>query len=236
VSRVPLIGLSCYVEPVDRGDWRAQQSVVLPVGYVEHVRAAGGVPVVLPPSPDPDDAMIDAILDRIDGLILAGGVDVEAARYGATPHPTSQASRPDRDSTELALARRSRQRGTPTLGICRGMQVMAVETGGVLEQHIPERTGSDEHAPAPGVFGTHEVSLDPGGLVGRILGPLVSVPTYHHQGVLSHPGYRAFGWHADGTVEAIEDRTSPFRIAVQWHPEAGEDGRLFAALVRACRA
>lgn len=234
MSAAPIIGLSTYVEPVDRGDWRAQPSIVLPINYADQVRAAGGLPVLLPPWVDADDEAVGALLDRVDGLILAGGVDIEASHYGAQPHPTSQDSRPDRDQTELALARVSRQRDLPVLGICRGMQVMAVEAGGTIEQHLPDRVGHDEHSPAPGVFGSHPVRLDRASIVGQILDEHVEVPTYHHQSVATHPSYLACGWHADGTLEAMEDSNARFRIAVQWHPEAGQDGRLFEALIQAC--
>lgn len=232
----PIIGISTYVEPVDRGDWRAQPSIVLPCNYAEQVRSAGGLPVLLPPWVGADDETVGALLDRVDGLILAGGVDIEASRYGAEPHPTSQSRRPDRDETELALARLSRQRELPVLGICRGMQVMAVEAGGSIEQHLPDRVGHDEHSPGPGLFGSHPVRLDPVSRVGQILQEHLDVPTYHHQGVATHPSYVACGWHEDGTLEAMEDPEAAFRIAVQWHPEAGDDPRLFEALVVAARS
>ena len=236
----PLIGISCYVERVDRDPWRRQPSAVLPLAYVAHIEQAGGVVLALPPRSEADDALAEevarSVLRRVDGLILAGGADIESSRYAAPADRTSQAPRPDRDAWELALARVSAGLGTPVLGICRGMQVMAVAAGGVLDQHLPDSVGSAEHLPVPGVYTSHPVTPVAGTRVSAILGDeTVTVPTYHHQGVRSHPGYLPSAWHADGTLEAMEDPAAAFRLAVQWHPEAGEDNRLFAALVAAAR-
>ena len=130
----PVIGVSCYVEDVDRHPWTEQLSAVLPHGYLEHLERAGAVAVVLPPRPDADDHLAAAVLERLDGLVIAGGADVEAARYDAPPHPTSQTPRPDRDAWELALSRVSAELDLPVLGVCRGMQIMAVQAGGELDQ------------------------------------------------------------------------------------------------------
>jgi putative glutamine amidotransferase len=234
----PVIGVSCYVEDVDRSPWRAQRSAVLPHRYVEQLERAGAVVVVLPPRPDADDELAAAVLSRVDGLVIAGGADVQADRYDAEPHPTSQKPRPDRDEWELALARVSAALDLPVLGVCRGMQVMAVEAGGVLDQHLPDVVGHDAHCPLPGEYTSHHATPVAGTRLATLLGTeALAVPTYHHQAVqpesLADTAYRPSAWHADGTLEAMEDPTSGFRLAVQWHPEAGDDGRLFDALVAA---
>ncbi len=236
----PVIGVSCYVERVDRAPWVGQWSAVLPHGYVEHIEGAGGLAVILPPRLDADDAMAREVLKRLDGVIIAGGADVEASRYAVRSHPTSQSPRPDRDSWELALTLVAIERDLPLLGICRGMQIMAVAAGGRLEQHIPERTGTDEHSPMLGAHARHPVTCVEGTGLGAILGTEeLSVPTYHHQAVqpesLADTAYRLSAWHADGTLEGMEDPAGRFRLAVQWHPEAGEDPRLFDALIAACQ-
>lgn len=237
-GRTPVIGVSCYVEDVDRHPWVGQRSAVLPHGYVEHLERAGALVMLLPPRADADDAMAAQVLDRVDALVIAGGVDVEAARYAGTPHETSQSPRPDRDAWELALARVSAERDLPVLGICRGMQVMAVAVGGTLDQHLPDLVGHEGHSPAPGVHASHHVGAVPGTVLAGILGtqPL-DVPTYHHQAVradsVTGTAYRPGARHADGTLEAMEDPGCRFRVAVQWHPEMGADGRLFTALVEA---
>lgn len=236
----PVIGISCYVERVDRDPWVGQWSAVLPHGYVDYVEQVGGLAVVLPPRLDAEDRMAGEVLDRVDGLIIAGGADIEATRYGAKPHATAQRPRSDRDAWELALARVSADRDLPVLGICRGMQVMAVAAGGRIEQHLPDIVHSDVHSPMPGAYARHEITCTEGSLVADILGTEPqSVPTYHHQSVvpesLEGTAYQTSAWHEDGTLEAMEAPDSRFRLAVQWHPEAGEDPRLFEALIAACR-
>lgn len=235
---MPVVGITSYLEPVDRLPWRGQPSAVLPHDYCRKVQEAGAVAFVLPPREDVTPAMAGLVLDRVDALILAGGVDLEAARYGARPHPTSQSPRPDRDAWELALAAEAIARDLPLLGICRGMQVMAVQAGGTLVQHLPDVVGHEEHSVAPGVWGRHDVTPVPGTRLAALLGPdTLSVPTYHHQAVrpesLAGGRYRTAAWHGDGTPEALEDPSGRFRLAVQWHPEAGEDLRLFEGLVAA---
>lgn len=231
--RRPVIGITCYVEPATRGDWVDVPSVVLPHRYVARIEAAGGVAVVVPPRLDADDALAVEVLERLDGLVLAGGADVDPGRYGAQPHASAQVPRPDRDSTELALARASADTGTPLLGICRGMQVMAVAAGGQLAQHLPDLVGHLDHSPTVAAYGSHAVHTVAGTRLSNLLGPDVEVPTYHHQAVLSHPGYVPAAFAPDGTLEAMEDTAAPFRVGVQWHPEVSEDLRLFEALVRA---
>ena len=240
-SSKPVIGVSCYVEDVDRSVWVQQPSVVLPHRYVDHLERAGAIVVVLPPRHDADDVMADAVLSRLDGLVIAGGADVEASRYDATPHPTSQTPRPSRDSWELALARVSGERDLPLLGICRGMQIMAVAAGAALVQHLPDVVGHEAHCPRPGEYSSHHARPVAGTRLARILGTdELSVPTYHHQAVqqetLGTTAYQPAAWHADGTLEAMEDPAAAFRIAVQWHPEAGDDTRIFEALVAAARS
>ena len=230
----PIIGITCYVEEAMRGVWQSMPHALLPHNYVVQVERAGGIAVLIPPRVDADDEMALAIVSRLDGLILAGGADVDPGRYAAHPHPSVQTARPDRDALELALATVARERDTPVLGICRGMQVMAVAAGGTLDQHLPDLVGHDEHSPAPGVYGSHSVRTVEGTTVSALLGQEVVIPSYHHQSVSSHPGYLAAAWAPDGTLEAMEHRASRFRLAVQWHPEAGHDGRLFDALIRAC--
>jgi putative glutamine amidotransferase len=233
-SSRPIIGITCYVEEVARGVWASMPHALLPYDYVTKVERAGGVALLIPPRVDADEQMAREVISRLDGLMLAGGVDVEPQRYAARPHPSVQDARPDRDAFELALADVTRQWNTPVLGVCRGMQVMAVAAGGTLVQHLPDLVGHDEHSPAPGVYGTHPVRTVEGTTVSAILGPEVAIPSYHHQSVSSHPGYVPAAWALDGTLEAMEHPASRFRLAVQWHPEAGQDVRLFGAFVKAC--
>jgi putative glutamine amidotransferase len=232
----PIIGITCYVEEAVRGVWQSMPHALLPYSYVTKVEGAGGIAVLIPPRLDGDAEMARAVMSRLDGLMLAGGVDVEPRRYAAQPHPSVQQARPDRDAFELALAAVTREWDTPVLGICRGMQVMAVAAGGTLEQHLPDLVGHDEHSPAPGVYGSHSVRTVEGTTVSALLGEQVVIPSYHHQSVSSHPGYVPAAWAPDGTLEAMEHTASRFRLAVQWHPEAGPDDRLFSGFVQACGA
>ncbi|WP_026212117.1 gamma-glutamyl-gamma-aminobutyrate hydrolase family protein [Longispora albida] len=221
----PVIGVTAYVEPARWLAWDTT-AVVIPHSYTECVREAGGHPVVLPPDPDP------AILSRLDGLVLTGGADVSPALYGAEPHPETM-TRADRDAGELALLAAAGE--LPVLGICRGMQLMAVHTGGRLHQHLPELIGGVRHLPQRGVFGRHQARFEPGSRVHAILGAGEEINSYHHQSVADPGKLAVTGWADDGVIEALEDPGLPFHLGVQWHPEQSRDLRLFSALVTASR-
>jgi len=222
----PVIGVTCYVEPARWGVWE-KRAALLPLSYVEKLRAAGARAVLLPP----DDLDAD-VLDRLDGLLLAGGADVGAGCYGAAPHPLTVA-RPDRDAGELTLLRAALDRDLPVLGVCRGMQVLAVAYGGALHQHLPEVVGHPDHQSAPGVYTAREVRTVPGSGLAGILGERVTVPCYHHQAVADPAGLRVVATAGDGVVEGVEDPAHRFVLGVQWHPEEGDDPRLFDAFAAA---
>lgn len=226
----PVIGLTAYCEDARWAHWHSP-AVLLQVNYAEQVAAAGGIPVLLPPLPG-----VAAAVDRIDGLLLTGGGDVDPGRYGADPHPaTSRVSAP-RDAAELELLDAAVAAGKPVLGICRGMQLVNVARGGTLCQHLPAEAG---HAPVPGTFGSHPVKVAAGTRLAGILGANgsgIDVPTAHHQSIdRLGDGLVATAWADDGVIEAVErdDDGDPLLLAVQWHPEAGTDPRLIEALVAA---
>lgn len=229
----PLLGLTCYAEPASWGPWQDVPAVLAPQTYVSMLRTAGARVVLLPPEQGLDAAAAADLLGRLDGLVVAGGVDVQPSRYGAAAHPTVQVPRPDRDDAELALVQAAVSMDLPLLGVCRGMQVMAVQAGGALEQHLPERLQHDLHSPARGVYGSHPVRTAEGSLLRGILGEQAVVPSYHHQGVLSAPGYTPCAWAPDGVLEAFEAPQARWRVGVQWHPEVGDDPALFRSLVAA---
>lgn len=209
-------------------------AVLLPRRYADMVAAAGGLPVLLPPLPD-----VERVLPRLDGLILSGGGDIAPARYGAARHPATGPANAARDDAELALARHALDAGLPLLGICRGLQVINVALGGTLIQHLPDLTGDDSHSPDPGGYGMHKVSVEPGSQLSGILGRSeAAVPTHHHQAIERlGTGLVATAWTDDGVIEAAEfGEPRPFAIAVQWHPEAGDDPSLFHALIAAAVA
>jgi putative glutamine amidotransferase len=229
----PVIGLTSYEEQARWGVWDVP-SVLLPSVYVQAVVAAGGVPLLLPPLPE----IIEAVLPRLDGLILAGGPDIEPSRYGADALESTGPPRVERDGAELGLAGTALAAGLPVLGICRGLQLLNVARGGTLHQHLPDLLDSSEHAPAPAVYGHHPVKVTPGSLLAESLGRTeAEVPSYHHQGIDKlGAGLTVSAVAPDGTIEAIEDQSMTFCLAVQWHPEVGDDGSLFTALVTAARA
>lgn len=226
----PLIGVTTYREEAAWGVWH-QAADVLPAQYAQSVESVGGVPVLLPPVGSPDAA--EAVVSRLDGLVVAGGADLDPALYGADPHPRTAGWRPARDTWELALLRAADAVGLPVLGICRGMQIMAVYAGGTLEQHVPDRVGSEEHSPGGDVFGTVTVATLPGSLLAGLVGDRVTVSCHHHQAVASAPGFTTVAHAADGTPEAIEVPGDRFCLAVQWHPETTADIGLMAGLVAA---
>jgi putative glutamine amidotransferase len=226
----PVIGITAYREQARWNAWDVP-AVLVPDAYVQHVLGAGGLPLLVPPGLE--DAA--EVLDRLDGLVLAGGADIDPGRYGAEARPETTGLRPERDASELALADAAAARDLPTLGICRGLQVMVVASGGQLHQHLPDLVGHVQHRPAPGTYGEHAVALTPGSRVHSVLGDHVVVSSSHHQGV-EDPGRLTVSGHADdGTVEAVEDPSRRFALGVLWHPEVREDGRLFNALVDAAR-
>jgi putative glutamine amidotransferase len=236
VSR-PIIGICAAVERVRWGPWN-DFVVMTPRSYVGAVQAAGGLALLLPP----DDATAeqpDELLDRLDGLMLAGGTDVDPASYGARPHPEVGSTVPERDRFELALAHRALEREMPLLAICRGMQMLNVACGGTLVQHVPDVVGHEEHRHTPGQFADHDVELESESLAARAVGSERSaVKSHHHQGIEElGESLVASGWaDGDGLVEAIEDPGRRFVLGVLWHPEEDESSRLIAALVEEARA
>jgi putative glutamine amidotransferase len=228
----PVIGISGYHEQARWGVWDMPATLV-PHRYTTHVHTAGGLPVVLPPltAADPD------VLGRLDGVLLAGGADLNPATYGAEPDPATTDWRDDRDAGEFALARAALAADVPLLGICRGLEVLVAATGGSLLQHLPDVLGEDVHRGGSGVFAEHSVRLQPGSQIHSILGDEVTgCPSYHHQGVASVAGgLTAVGWADDDVIEAVEMPGRRFAIGVLWHPEASTDERLFEAFVGACR-
>jgi putative glutamine amidotransferase len=228
------IGLTTYRERAAWGVWD-EPADLLPASYADCVVAAGGVPLLLPPTAVDRPGAAEAVLAACDGLILAGGADVAPERYDADRSPHTGPARDDRDGWELALLRAATECGLPVLAICRGMQVLNVARGGDLIQHLPDAVGSDVHCPTVGRHGRHVVRLDPHATVGQLLGPSTDVATYHHQGVgRLGDGLVATGWAEDGTVEAVELGGAPWIVGVQWHPEAYEGARLFAGFLAAC--
>lgn len=225
----PLIGLSTYREQARWGVWDTSADL-LPTVYAGSVEAVGGVPVLLPPADAPHVAAA-AVVARLDGLVISGGADVEPRRYGQEPQERTVRWREDRDSWELALLEAAESVGLPTLGVCRGMQVMAVRAGGALDQHTPDLVGHETHNPGGDRFGEVTVRTQPGSRTRALVGERLTVHCHHHQSVRDHPGYLATAWAEDGTLEAMELPGDRFCVAVQWHPEMVHDAGLFAALV-----
>ena len=226
----PIIGLTTYREEATWGVW-TQRADVLPHAYALAVEASGGVPVLLPPVTHVDAA--DAVVGRIDGLVVTGGADVDPGRYGEDPHPRTAGWRPDRDDWEHALIDAAAAVGLPVLGVCRGMQLMAVHAGGRLDQHTPDLVEHEQHSPGGDEFGEIEVSIRSGSRLSTLVGDRLTVSCHHHQSVREHPGFTAVAHAADGTLEAMEAPGDRFCLAVQWHPETAEDVGLLAGLVRA---
>ena len=224
----PLIGLSAYREQAAWGVWNTQTDLLNSL-YARAVEAAGGIAVLLPPQSE----AAAAVVERLDGLVIAGGADVEPTRYGRDTHPRTQAPRPDRDTWELLLLDRAAVLDLPVLGICRGMQVMAVHAGGVLEQHLPDVVGHDRHSPGGDTFGRVSVATAERSRVRTLVGAQLQVSCHHHQAVVAHPGLVATAHAADGTLEALESPRRAFWLGVQWHPEHGDDQGLFRGLVEA---
>jgi len=224
VSR-PLIGVTTYLESGARwGVWELD-AALLPAGYPRLVQGAGGLALMLPPD---DPAYAAEALARLDGLVVAGGPDVEPARYGAEREPRTGPPARERDSWELALIEAALASGTPLLGICRGMQLLNVALGGTLIQHI------EGHTKDTGVFGSHTVTPVPGTRYASAVPEETAVPTYHHQAVdRLGTGLVPSAHAADGTVEAVELPGPAWVLGVQWHPEMGEDLRVTRALVEA---
>lgn len=225
-----LIGISCYLERVRFGVWDVP-AALLQRTYVDSVVAAGGMPVLLPPV----GSWGAAEVSRLDGLILAGGADIDPARYGEQALATTGQPRPDRDSLEFALFDAARKAGIPVLGVCRGMQVMNIALGGNLRQHLPADLGNAGHLPVPGTFGRVDVKVDPDSRLAGIIGQELTVSCHHHQGVdRLGAGLVPVAWAPDGSVEALELPGDEFVLGVQWHPEEDTvDFRLFQALVAA---
>jgi putative glutamine amidotransferase len=225
----PLIGITTYVEPASWGHWNDVEAALVPYEYVRAVERAGGRAVLVPP----DENGIADVLDTLDGLVFSGGNDMEPEEYGADSHPATVGTNPERDRGELALLEAALERDLPVLAICRGFQVLNVARGGDIVQHLPEVVGHEEHREVVGEFSEHAVRVDPSSLIGDVQGP---VKSHHHQAVgRIGDGLREVAWAEDGTVEALEDPDKPFVVGVLWHPEAGEDQRLFERLVEAAR-
>ncbi|WP_327313915.1 gamma-glutamyl-gamma-aminobutyrate hydrolase family protein [Streptomyces sp. NBC_01235] len=225
----PLIGVSTYLEAGARwGVWELD-AALLPAGYPRLVQRAGGLAAMLPPDA-PEHAA--ATVARLDGLVIAGGPDVEPVRYGAEPDPRTGPPARERDAWELALIEAALAAEVPLLGICRGMQLLNVALGGTLTQHM------DGHAEVVGVFGHHPVKPVPGTLYAEVVAEEASVPTYHHQAVdRLGAGLVPSAYAADGTVEAVElPSATGWVLGVQWHPEMGEDVRVMRALVDAAQS
>lgn len=235
----PVIGMCTALEPARWSVWD-QPAVLLARSYVDAVQRAGGLAVLLPPDPQLVQEPAQA-LELIDGLLLAGGADIDPASYGQPAHAETQDSVPERDASEIALTRAAIDLDLPVLGICRGMQLINVALGGTLTQHLPEHLGHQEHRRVVGSFdgSDHDVDVADGTLAGRVIGAARhGTKSHHHQGVdRLGDGLRVSATSPfDGLIEAVELPQRAFVLGVQWHPEADVMSPVVGGLVEAAGA
>lgn len=234
--RRPLIGLTAYAQHVQYGHHDLEAGM-LPMTYVRAVHATGGRAVLI----TPDEPGTD-VLESLDGIVFSGGGDIDPANWGAERHPATDTD-PVRDAAELKLMKAALDMDLPTLGVCRGLQVMAVATGGSLHQHLPDVIGHERHRAAPGTdplaveasaYGRHDVVVQHGSRAQSVLGTHLTVNSFHHQGIDDPGAFVPTGWCPDDRViEIMEDPQRTFALGVQWHPERTNDLRVFAALAEA---
>jgi len=224
----PLIALTSYLESAKWNVWDKVPAALLPWTYVQQVIDAGGAPILLPP----EASTVRDVLSKVDGLLLTGGPDVDPARYGQERGPSTQRPRESRDEAELEALAVARELGMPVLAICRGLQLLNVARGGTLHQHLPE------HAPkVAGTYDTNKIRITPGTRLAAALGEEATVLCAHHQAIdRVGDGLEVVAWSPDGVVEGVEDRSGPFLVGIQPHPEElAESLPLFQAFVDACR-
>ena len=237
----PVIGICTALERASWSVWD-QRAALLSLSYVTAVQRAGGMAIMLPP----DERLVEEpeeVLDLLDGLMLAGGADIDPSSYGQEPHPETVGTVPERDAFEIALTRAAIERDLPLLGICRGMQLLNIVRGGTLLQHLPDLFGHHEHRRVLGSFegAEHDVVLAEGSLAAAAAGETVHVTrSHHHQGVdRIGEGLIVTGTSTlDGLPEAIELPDRRFVLGVQWHPELLAGPRhlaLYQALIKAGR-
>ncbi len=243
----PLIGIPCFAmrHPRTQRSLYANNQT-----YAREVSRVGGIPLLITPPVVDDGAALDAVCaalcERLDGLLLSGGADIDPSFYGEERLPVCEATEPERDRLELALTRQAIQRGTPIFGICRGMQTLNVACGGSLYQDLPTQApNSQRHtwgdADHTRDYRAHSIELAPGSRLARLVGAREhEVNSLHHQAVKRiGDGVTITAWAPDGVAEGMELRDHPFALAVQFHPEelAPTDPAsraLFAAFVEAC--
>jgi len=231
-TKAPIIGITTYARN-EAGE------ISLPGHYLDAVESAGGIPILLPPH----QTQIDRILEIVDGLIFAGGGDIDPSIYGGEHHPSIYLVDGDRDHFELTLAKATLSTSIPTLGICRGMQILSVASGASLIPHVPDMYGDaiahrldHPRRPTP-----HPVTIEANSRLATIMQDTeVMVESWHHQAVQSIPsGWAPAAYAADGLVEALERLDHPWMMAVQWHPELSPNHlahqRIFQALIEAAR-
>jgi putative glutamine amidotransferase len=233
-SNRPVIGITTYRQQAKTGVWDVD-AAFLHSGYIDSVTRAGGIAVLLPPQPASVD-IVERVLDGVDGLIFAGGRDIDTARYGAVPGEYTDQPDTRRDEWEFTLVNAALRRELPVLFICRGAQVLNVYRGGTLIQHLPDVVGTDDYQRGNAQLTEMDMVVSPGSLLESIVGPTVSGSVYHHQAIASlGAGLTVSARSADDVVEALEIDDYPFGVAIQWHPEvtSEKDGRLFDALITA---
>lgn len=229
------IGLSTYRETAAWGAWNVSAHL-LPATYAAAVRAAGGLPLLLPPGADDAGAEAAAAVTALDGLLLTGGPDVDPARYGADPDERTDAPRVDRDAWEIALVHAALAVKLPVLAVCRGLQILNVALGGSLHQHLPDAVGHDGHRGTLGSFVGHVVTFADDSVLAGIYGAATDVPTHHHQGIDGlGDALVPTAWTEDGLVEAVTLPDQPWLVGVQWHPEQAGGSALFGAFLTAAR-
>ena len=230
----PVIGIGTDILRVEG----VRERAFVYLTYVESLRRAGAIPLLIPPQPE----NLADLVDTLDGILLAGGEDCDPSLYGEDPHPSASLMDPRRQPNEVELARIARERGIPTLGICLGVQVMNVAAGGSLVQDIDSQVETEiRHTSVPEDRARHDVMVTEGTKLANILPDLeLNVNSTHHQAINRvGEGLRITAQAPDGIVEGVEDPRLPFYLGVQWHPEdmTGERSAssLFAAFVDAAR-
>ncbi|MCH1511102.1 MAG: gamma-glutamyl-gamma-aminobutyrate hydrolase family protein [Candidatus Thalassarchaeaceae archaeon] len=226
----PVIGVTTSVNVRDY-ETPEQAVVMIPANYPQAIRRAGGIPILLTEGDD-----VETLLARLDGIIIAGGRDVDPARYGEEPHERTDNLRPEQDTWESALIATAIERDLPLLCVCRGHQLLAVERGGRLHQHLPETPGYEKHGATGGEWSNHAVEIDPNSRLGSILGTNVIGNSGHHQGVADAGDLTIVGRTEDGLIEAVELPGASFLLSMQWHPEMLNQTKVFDALIEAARA